>query len=504
MSKSPYDYVVVGAGTAGCVIASRLSERPGVRVLLLEAGARDATEAMASPWGFLVPDPAANWMGSSTVQAGTGTAVDVRRGKALGGSSSINGLYHLRGHRSGYDVWPELGAPGWGFDDLLPYFRRSESARGRDASVRGTDGPVVVAPVPQPHPLSAAGVDAAVEAGFARADDISSGLETGFGWSDMNLPSGARQSAADAYIRPFLDRPNLDVVTDATVQRLRTTAGRCTGVEYTIGTIGGESRSVDTTEVVLTAGAINSAHLLMLSGIGPARHLEEHGIDVVADLPGVGSRLQDHPLVGVVYEATEPVPYVAANPPSEVMGLVHSDPAAARPDLQIFFVPAPLPSPWGPPPANGYTVAFSAVAPYSSGTVRLADGRPDSAPVIDPGHLSDDRDLEVMRRGLALARRIGEAAAFADWRKQEALPGSGTSGASADDFIRQSLGSYFHFTGTCRMGTDPDAVVDPEDLRVHGIAGLRVADASVMPSIPSANTNATVYAIAERAAELIS
>ncbi|MFJ4864733.1 GMC family oxidoreductase [Streptomyces sp. NPDC088748] len=500
MGKSPYDYVVVGAGTAGCVIAFRLSERPDARVLLLEAGARDATDAMASPWGFLGFDASSLWPGASTVQPGTGRAADVLRGRALGGSSSINGLYHLRGHRSGYDEWPGLGASGWGFDDLLPYFRRSESARSRDASVRGTDGPVVVAPVPQPHPLATACVDAALQAGFTRADDIGVGLETGFGWSDMNLPGGTRQSAADAYIRPFLDRPNLDVVTDATVQRLHTTAGRCTGVEYTLGC---EHLSVESAEVVLTAGAIGSAHLLLLSGIGPARHLDEHGIDVVVDLPGVGSHLQDHPMAGVVYEASRPVPFLPANPPAEMMGLLYSDPAAARPDLQVYVVAAPLPSPWGRSPANGYSIAFSAMAPHSSGTVRLADAHPASAPVVDPGYLSDDRDLEVMRKGLAVARRIGEADAFAAWRKQEAVPGSGTSAESVDAFIRKATGPYFHFTGTCRTGTDAEAVVAPADLLVHGMAGLRVADASVMPSIPSANTNATVYAIAERAAELI-
>ena len=495
-----YDFIVVGAGTAGCVIACRLSEHSDVRVLLLEAGEPDATEAMKTPWGFLGLDSSVFWEGQSPVQAGTGNPVALRRGRALGGSSSVNGLYHLRGHRSSYDVWADQGAAGWTFDGLLEYFRRSERAIGRDAAVRGTDGPVVVGPVSAPHPLVAAGVEAAVEAGFERAKDISSGLETGFGWSDLNLADGVRQSAADAYIRPFLGRPNLDVVTNAVVHRLRMRADRCTGVEYTVG---GERASADAAEVVLTAGAIGSAHLLLLSGIGPAQHLKDKGVGIVADLPGVGSNLQDHPMATLVYEAVRPLPFLPANPPGEVMGLLHSDPAAPRPDLQVYLIAAPLPSPWGQVPENGYTIAFAAMAPHSRGTMRLADARPGTAPVVDPNYLGDDRDLEVLRKGLDIARRIGRADALAPWRKQEALPGPETHGEAAGGYLRKTMVTYFHYTGTCRMGADLMAVVDPASLRVRGLSGLRVADASIMPSIPSGNTNATVYAIAERAAELM-
>ncbi|HEY0693900.1 MAG TPA: FAD-dependent oxidoreductase [Kribbella sp.] len=500
MSSTAYDYIVVGAGTAGCVIASRLSERSEVRVLLLEAGERDATEAMRTPWGFLGLDSSAFWEGQSPVQAGTGNPVALRRGRGLGGSSSVNGLYHLRGHRSSYDVWADHGAAGWTFDGLVEYFRRSERAISRDPAVRGTNGPVVVGPVWQPHPLAVAGVEATAEAGFERAKDISSGLETGFGWSDLNLADGVRQSAADAYIRPFLGRPNLDVATNAVVQRLRMTADRCTGVDYTVD---GKRACANAAEVVLTAGAVGSAHLLLLSGIGPAQHLKDNGLDVVADLPGVGANLQDHPMATLVYEALRPLPFLPANPPGEVMGLLHSDPSAPRPDLQVYFIAAPLPSPCGQAPDHGYTIAFAAMAPHSRGSVRLANARPDTAPVVDPNYLGDDRDLEVLRNGLDIARRIGQADALAPWRKQEALPGPEIHGEAVGDYLRKTMVTYFHYTGTCRIGADSTSVVDPENLRVHGLSGLRVADASIMPSIPSGNTNATVYAIAERAAELM-
>lgn len=499
-----YDYIVVGGGTAGSVIASRLSEDAGVRVLLVEAGSGTALPEMDAPkiWPALLSTPA-SWGEFSEPQGFNGASLPTPRGKALGGSSSINGLNFLRGHRSSYDAWVAQGATGWGFDDLLPFFRRSETAAGRDPRIRGTDGPMVVGPMREPSPVILAVLAAASEAGHALADDISSGTETGFGLSDANAPDGHRQSAADAYLRPVANRANLDILTDTMAQRLTLNDGVCTGIEYGAGREA--TIATATREVILTAGAIGSAQLLMLSGVGPADHLSELGIEVELDLPGVGANLHDHPMSTIVFENLHPQYGDPRLINGQGVGLVSTEHATDGPDMQLLLIGQPYRSPAlpGPDLDGGYAIAFSAMLPLSRGTVRLASRDHSVGPLIDPNYLAHPHDQRVMMAGLRIAREIGAADALADWRGAEAQPGRPLDGEDAMlDYLRESLVVYFHYAGTCRMGTDDLAVVDPA-LRVRGISRLRVADASVMPSPVSANTNATVFAIAERAAQLI-
>lgn len=504
-TMSSYDYVIVGGGTAGCVVAARISEDPDVRVALVEAGPRDGTDAMSVPamWLTLVGS-GVDWGFRTTPQAGLdGAVLGYPRGKVLGGSSGINAMTHLRADRSSYDRWAADGATGWGFEDLLRYFRRAENAPGRDPQLRGTDGPLTVQHPTNPHPAAAAFFAACQERGYPVSDDLNGAQTEGVCWFDQNIVHGTRQSAADAYLRPALGRPNLTVFTDALVTGLTFTGTSCTGVTYRQGPGPSGERTIDAErEVILCAGTIGSPHLLLLSGIGPVDQLRRHGIEVVADLPGVGANLADHPLDVVVYSASQPVTLGQHNI-VDVLAACRLDSSSTAPDAHMLFLAVPFAPPGRTAPDNGYTIAYSMLRPHSRGSVQLASSDPTAPPLIDPAFLTDQRDVDFMVRAARAARELGASHAFQTWRDEEVVPGPQvTSDEQLYAYLRQSISTYFHAVGTCCIGTGPTAVTDT-DLRVHGVDRLRIADASIMPSPPSANPNATVLAIAEKAADLI-
>jgi choline dehydrogenase len=526
----PFDYVIVGAGTAGCVLAARLSENAHTRVCLLEAGGRARHPFIHVPAlvGAAIMHRGLTWGLSTEPQAELDKRrLPLPRGKVIGGSGSINGMAYHRGHPKDYDDWAAAGNVGWSWKEVLPYFRLSENnVDRRDAQVHGIDGPVHVTFIPKPNRLNQAFLEAfAAVGGYRHCDDFTGLDPEGYGLRQGTIHRGRRDSSARAMLMPALKRPNLTVLTRAAVTGIRIEAGRATGVD--VSAADGPQSVLASREVLLCAGAVHSPQLLMLSGIGPAQHLESLSIRVKADLGGVGANYHDHPALAVALEMRDTTSYglswrtlpralwnlteyaltrrgpLASNV-FESTAFIRSWSGADRPDIQIAFQPARRnPNTFPLPLGHGFAFSVVNLYPRSRGEVRLASSDPWMKPRVNPNILTDPGDSAPLLRGLHLARQLCDTPAFAPYMATEVRPGrSARSDAELMPYLRQATITAHHPVGSCRMGIDAMAVVDP-CLKVRGIDGLRVVDAAVFPGIVGGNTNAPVVMVAEKAADLI-
>ena len=525
-----YDYVIVGAGSAGCVLAARLSENPDARVLVLEAGPPDTADEIHMPAAIhLLFKTAYDWDYQTVPQdRALQRTIYWPRGRVLGGSSSINAMIYIRGSRHDYDGWrDDYGCEGWGYTDLFPYFLRSESNVRGASAYHGDSGPLIVSDLRHKSALTSDFVAAARGFGLPANDDFNGVQQDGVGYYQVTQNGGRRWSAADAYLHPAARRPNLTIVTDALVTGVEISAGRATAVRYVHR--GVEELARADVEIILSAGAIGSPQLLMLSGVGPADHLHEHNIAVMAESPGVGANLSDHPVVTAMWDApkarglweqagrrnlarwqlTHSGPLTSNV--AEAGGFTRTDPALVAPDIQWHVLPVPFADGGLADPATrALSILITLVSVGSRGRVQLRSADPRHKPAIDPAYMSDLADFDPLVRAVGIARGIAGTRPLAKQLRAELAPGPQVeTDAELREWIRGNLSTIYHPVGTCAMGGDSPvaaskltSVVDTE-LRVRGVERLRVVDASVMPTVPRGNTNAPTIALAERAADLI-